>query len=249
MKSILITGCNRGLGLGLVRQLLKSPKCPNQVIATCRDEEKAKELVVLAQEHPQTLKILKLDVTKHETYDDFVKQVQNILGVNQGLNVLFNNAGYSPKFTRLQLVKAEHILETFQINAVAPIMLTKALLPLLKKSADDNSSQPLGPNKALVVNMTSMLGSVAMNSDGGLYPYRCSKTALNMATKSMSIDLKKDGIMAVCVHPGWVKTDMGGKNAPLEIEDSTSSIIGLVQNLNENHNGKFVQFNGEELPW
>ncbi|XP_050315472.1 C-factor-like, partial [Anthonomus grandis grandis] len=163
--------------------------------------------------------------------------------------VRVNNAGYSPKFTRIGLVKMDQLVDSFAINTIGPIMLTKALLTLLKKAAEANSAEPMGSNKAAVVNMSSILGSIAQNTDGGFYPYRCSKASLNMATKSMSIDFKNDGILATCVHPGWVQTDMGGANAPMSVEDSCGHLVKFIDNLSEEHNGGYFQYDGKALPW
>jgi len=247
MKSILITGCNRGLGLGLVKSLVKSAECPEKIIATCRNVESATELCKIAAEHKR-VHILQLDVKNTSTFDQFTKDVDTIIG-EEGLNVLFNNAGSSPKSTRIQFVKAEQLTETFLVNTIGPILLTKALIPQLKKAALINRDKPMGSDKAAVVNMTSVLGSIALNNDGGLYPYRCSKAALNMATKSLSSDLKNDDILVTCVHPGWVKTDMGGSNAPMSIDSSCSSLVTFIQNINEKHNGGFFQWDGKALKW
>lgn len=246
MKSILITGCNRGLGLGLVKHLVKNPNPPTNLIATCRDVQKAEELRNVAEQH-KNVHILQLDLKSFDKYQDFSKQVSDIVK-DDGLNVLFNNAGVSPKFTRLNLVKLEQLLETLTANTIAPIMLTKALLPLLKKSSK-NSTLPMGVQRAAIINMSSMLGSVELNTTGGLYPYRCSKSALNIATRSMSIDLKIDNILVTCLHPGWVKTDMGGTNAPMQIDESISSIVKFLPTLEEKHNGGFYQFDGQPMPW
>ncbi|KAK9890646.1 hypothetical protein WA026_012005 [Henosepilachna vigintioctopunctata] len=184
---------------------------------------------------------------KADTFEFFAKEVENIVK-DDGLNLLFNNAGYSPKSTRINFLKADQLTETFLTNVVGPIMLTKSMLPLLKKAAK-NSEKKFSTEGSVVVNMTSILGSISLNKEGGLYPYRCSKAALNMATKSLSVDLKSDGILVTCIHPGWVKTDMGGKGAPLEIEDSVSQIVNLVKSFNESHNGKYFQYDGKELAW
>jgi NAD(P)-dependent dehydrogenase (short-subunit alcohol dehydrogenase family) len=208
-----------------------------------------------------------LDVRDYDRYEEFSKKVKEIVK-EDGLNILFNNAGVSSKFTRIQLVKSEQMLEAFKVNTIGPIMLTKvqlykfqtvyfvlfsifyqALLPLLKQAANNNSEGPLGAQKAVVINTTSVLGSIALNNDGGFFPYRCSKAALNMATKSLSVDLLKDQILVTCVHPGWVKTDMGGSNAPLDVDTSVTGIIELIRNLNETHNGGFYQFDGQRLDW
>ncbi|KOB52140.1 Sniffer [Operophtera brumata] len=122
-------------------------------------------------------------------------------------------------------------------------------MPALKQASDANSDKPMGAQRAAIINMSSVLGSIAQNDQGGFYPYRCSKAALNAATKSMSLDLKKDQILVACMHPGWVKTDMGGKNAPLDVETSVEGIFNTILSLGEADTGKFLQYDGTELPW
>lgn len=247
MNSILITGCNRGLGLGLIKCFLQLSSPPQHIIATCRNVQQAEELNSLAKQH-SNLHILQIDLKDIDKYDQFAKEVESIVQDN-GLNVLFNNAGISPKSTRLNFVKSDDLVDTFVTNTVAPIMLTKALVPLLKKAAEVNPSAPIGPQKACIVNMSSILGSIQANSDGGLYAYRTSKSALNAATKSMSLDLKPNQIMAVAMHPGWVRTDMGGSKAPLSVEQSCAKMVQTVMALGDKHNGGFLQYDGKELPW
>ncbi|XP_026465461.1 uncharacterized protein LOC113368113 [Ctenocephalides felis] len=246
MKSILITGCNRGLGLGLVKSVLKELN-PKHVIATCRNVNNAGDLQEVANKH-QNVHILELDVKDIESYPVLVEQVTKIVG-DDGLNVLFNNAGVSPRSTRLAFTEVDKMMDTFLVNTVAPVMLTKAFLPLLKKASSANSELPMGIAKAAIINMSSMLGSISQNESGGLYPYRCTKAALNAATKSMSVDLKSDGIIAVNMHPGWVKTDMGGNKAPLDISESVDGIVKTLTKLNEKDNGGFLQYDGKPIPW
>lgn len=114
------------------------------------------------------------DLTNFDCYGNFVGRVSEIVK-EDGLNVLFNNAGVAPKSTRIPFVKTEQLLDTFTTNTVVPIMLTKALLPLVKQAAKKNVDKPLGISKAAIINMSSVLGSIDLNKDGGLYPYRCSK--------------------------------------------------------------------------
>lgn len=247
MKSILITGCNRGLGLGLVRQFLKISHPPGCLIATCRDIQKAEELRKIAECH-QNVHVLEIDLRDFDKYKEFSERVSSLVK-DEGLNVLFNNAGMSPKFTRLNLVKPEQLMEAYVTNTMVPILLTKALCPLIKKAAKINACKPNGIEKAAIINMSSMLGSFELNTTGGLYPYRCSKVALNMATKSMSIDLKDDEIIVTSIHPGWVKTDLGGQNAPMDIDDSTSSIVKFLSTLKQEHTGGFYQWDGEPMLW
>lgn len=103
--------------------------------------------------------------------------------------------------------------------------------------------------RAAIINMSSILGSIDANVEGGIYGYRMSKSAINAATKSMAIDFKREKILCVALHPGWVKTDMGGSNAPMAIEESCQKMIETVFQLNESHNGGFYQYDGKRLPW
>lgn len=248
MRSILITGCNRGLGLGLVRHLAESRKPPENIFATCRVANKATELTALAKKW-ENIHIIEIDLVNTKNYDKVVSIVKEKVG-DAGLNVLFNNAGISSKFTRLKLVKENQLLNAFQINTIAPILLTKALLPQLQsasKGFEDKSRMSV--HRAAVINMTSILGSIAENNEGGFYPYRCSKAALNAATKSMSLDLKEDGILVTCLHPGWVRTDLGGNNAPMDVDTSIKSVLDTMMGLSEKDTGNFIQYDGKCLPW
>ncbi|KAJ0180266.1 hypothetical protein K1T71_003670 [Dendrolimus kikuchii] len=244
MKSVLITGANRGLGLGMVKYLSEQNKV-QKIIATCRTT--SEELKTLSESN-KNLTILHLDVTNTSNFGNLTDQIAKLVGEN-GLNLLINNAGVTTKFTKLNLVKTEQLIDNLTVNTVAPIMLTKSLLPLLKQAAETNNNKPMGVQRAAVINMSSILGSITQNDQGGFYPYRCSKAALNAATKSMSIDLKKDNILVACMHPGWVRTDMGGKNAPLDVNTSVEGIFKTIDKLGEGDTGKFLQYDGTELPW
>lgn len=191
-----------------------------------------------------------MDVKEFEKYPEVVKQVEEIVG-GQGLNVLFNSAGISPRssFLGMRALKASELMDAYAVNCVAPLMLSKAFTPLLKKAAKNNSKDQLGVSRAVIVNMSSILGSIASNTDGSLYHYRVTKSGLNAATKSISIDFKTDGIMAVAMHPGWVKTDMGGEKAPMEVEESCKHMVNTIFNLQPSNNGSFIQFDGKALPW
>ena len=97
--------------------------------------------------------------------------------------------------------------------------------------------------------MSSVLGSIEDNDKGGIYPYRTSKAALNMLTKSMSLDLKKHNIKAISIHPGWVKTDMGGPNAPLDKNTSIEGVLNVIEKVNDDVNGKMIDYQGKIVPW
>ncbi|XP_052759062.1 C-factor [Galleria mellonella] len=244
MQSVLITGANRGLGLGMVKYLLKQNKA-EKIFATCRSP--SEELQKLLQDN-KNLHVIQLDVKNTDKFEEVALQISRVVGDN-GLNLLINNAGVTTKYTKINLVKPEQLLENLAVNTIAPIILTKTLLPLLKKASEANSDKPVGIERAAVINMSSVLGSIAQNDQGGFYPYRCSKAALNAATKSMSIDLKKDQILVASMHPGWVKTDMGGNKAPLDVATSINGIFDTIYKLREEDSGKFLQYDGTELPW
>lgn len=118
----------------------------------------------------------------------------------------------------------------------------------MKKAAARNSAQPLGIKRAVIVNMSSLMGSIADASTGS-YAYRMSKAALNMATKLMSNELKDDGVVSIVLHPGWVQTDMGGPNGTLNTETSCSQMVQTILGLNASSQGKFLRYDGSELPW
>ncbi|KAH8411510.1 hypothetical protein KR215_005741 [Drosophila sulfurigaster] len=247
MKSILITGCNRGLGLGLVKAFNSLPEPPQHLFTTCRNLEQATELTELAKKH-SNIHVLEIDLKNFDDYDKLVGKIADVTK-DAGLNVLFNNAGVATKSVRLGATKQQDLLDTLQTNTVAPIMLSKACLPLLKKASQANEQQKMGVGRAAIINMSSILGSIQSNVEGGMYAYRTSKAALNAATKSMSIDLRDQKILCISLHPGWVRTDMGGGNAPLDVTTSTDQIVETICKLNESHNGGFYQYDGAQLPW
>ena len=108
----------------------------------------------------------------------------------------------------------------------------------------------MSSNPALIVNLSSILGSIAENTkQGGLYPYRASKTALNAVTRSLSLDLAKDRVEAVSIHPGWVRTDMGGNHAPLSPEQSVAGVLAQIDGHTSENNGGFIDQTGKTLPW
>lgn len=232
-SSVFITGCNRGIGLAFVKHILNLPSVPKHIFATCRSlkAENARELADLAQKH-SNLHVLEFDASDVSSgrLPEIVEKVEATLA-DFGLNLLINNAGINIRES-FKDVTAESMTKCYKVNTIAPLMITKAFLPLLQRAASvkDIPSQP----RAAVVNISSILGSIELNSASRKpIPYCASKAALNMVTKSFSIDLAKDGIIAVAVHPGWVQTDMGGKNG--NIMESifryveTAGVIGQIK--------------------
>ncbi len=147
------------------------------------------------------------------------------------VDVLINNAGIMKPGT-----SREDFQESFLVNSVVPFEITQALLPLLKKSSSPR-----------VAHITSLMGSIADNSSGGYYAYRSSKSALNMINKSLSID--NPWLTTMVIHPGWVKTDMGGEQAPTSTAESGLGIWRLIEGMNKAKSGTFYDFHGKELPW
>lgn len=242
-KTIFITGCNRGIGLEFVKQFLSLSNPPEHIFATCRSLERASELKSLS-EGSSNLHLLELDVNEIETFNQVVSEVDRKLE-GRGLDLLLNNAGIVDRST-LDQVTAEGMMDVYKTNTVAPLMLTKAFLPLLRRAASQRNNEDSA--KTFIVNISTILASIAENT-GTMYPYRTSKAALNMVTKSLSADLTSDGIMAVALHPGWVKTDMGGQGGNLTVKESVEALLTVIGSLDESKNGGFFDFSGKALPW
>ena len=124
------------------------------------------------------------------------------------------------------------------VNSIGPLRLARALLPNLRAGSGRK-----------IVNLTSKMGSIADNSSGAAYAYRASKAALNMATKSLAIDLQAEGFLCIVLHPGWVQTDMGGSKAPVAVEDSIGGMLTVMDGLDAGDNGEFFDFSGARVPW
>ncbi|KAF4525931.1 hypothetical protein B566_EDAN013167 [Ephemera danica] len=232
MKRILITGCNRGIGLELVKQLISHKTPPSHLIATCRSIEKAKELHEISQKN-KNVHILEFDVTNFKALDHMTKTVGSILG-DEGLNVLVNNAGVSTKFTRLNMVKVEQMMDNFTVNTLAPLMLTKASVMAISLHPGWVQTDMGGKQAPLRVEQ-SVSGILA--------------TLASLGEQHNGTFLQYDGKPLPCLHPGWVQTDMGGKQAPLRVEQSVSGILATLATLGEQHNGTFLQYDGKPLPW
>ncbi|XP_037622558.1 C-factor [Sebastes umbrosus] len=252
--SVLVTGAGRGLGLQMVDSLARGGFSPGKIIATTRDRASTQKLQELAEKHPN-IHIITLDVVNQESIEKSVEEVGQLVQ-DEGLNCLINNAGINV-VADLHTVTAEKMMENFQTNAVAPLMITKAFLPLLKQAASRvgaGGAGSMGIQRAAVINITSLLGSVELNwgeraNNFKWYPYRTSKSALNMVSRCLAVDLEPDGILCMAIHPGWVRTDMGGSEAPLSPEESVSSVLSVIGGLTEKDHGSFLNFTGETLPW
>lgn len=246
-KSVMITGCNRGIGLELVKQLLKMETPPQHIFATYRNPANSEELLAMAQSNP-TLHPMKMSVTDQAAYDQVVETVGEVIG-EEGLNLLINNAGVLPQNRDLQAVTPQDMRDAFETNCIAPLFLSRALLPLLQKAATKNGDAAMGVAKAAIVQMSTAVASIAENSGGGTYAYRCSKSALNMSMKSLSVDLVSTGILVMAMHPGWVLTEMGGPNAQITTETCCQTMIETLAGLTDKDHGAFLRYNNTSIPW
>jgi NAD(P)-dependent dehydrogenase (short-subunit alcohol dehydrogenase family) len=225
----LVTGASRGLGLTFCRQLL-SKGC--EVIAACRNPSGARELWELKSDYPKIFDYVELDVADEQS----VKSMAKILS-GKTVDVLVNNAGIlKGAGETIRDIKFAEVLRSFEVNSVGPMRVVQALLPMLEKS-----------NSPRVINMSSRMGSIEDNTSGGYYGYRMSKTALNMFNKSFVEEFPN--IVSVVMHPGWVKTEMGGPSAPLERADSVAGMISVISGLKKDDSGKFLDYSGKEIPW
>ncbi|XP_075289794.1 C-signal-like [Opisthocomus hoazin] len=252
--SVLVTGANRGIGLGLVQHLLGLPNPPKWVFAACRDPEgqRAQELQNLASKHPNLVTI-RLEVTDPASVKAAAARVGEQLG-GSGLNLLINNAAMLICNT-LDTEMLESMTQVYTTNAIGPMLLSQAFLPLLKKAAQGSPGSALSCNKAAIVNMSSSGGSVKEATLFDQIPavsYRCSKAALNMLTKCQSLGYREHGVLCVALHPGWVQTDMGGSGSqkpPLTVDDSVRGMLKVLCSLSEKDTGTFLDWEGNVVPW
>ena len=237
MKHCLVTGGSRGIGLEFTRQYLAKGF---QVFAASRNPWDSGELLQLKAQYDDRLVISQLDVGDEESRRDCF---QRLSAHTEKLDLLINSAGIlsgNEEFCHpLGDLKQADLCRTFLINSVAPLLMVEGTLPLLR-----NGAQPV------VANISSDNGSISRKSQGGKYGYSASKAALNMITRILSVDLSAHGIVVVSLHPGWVKTTMTRKeNAPLEPSQSISGMIQVLESLEKNDTGRFLDWTGRELPW
>ncbi|SFQ72885.1 SDR family oxidoreductase [Hymenobacter arizonensis] len=233
-----ITGANRGLGLELTRQYLERG---DQVFAASRNPAEAAELQQLHQQYVDRLVLLPLDVTDAAS---IAAGVQAVSSNTDALDVLINNAGVYPHagsgdaHQRLGQLTHDDAIETMQVNAIGPLLVSQALLPLLRAG-----------NKGRILSISSGQGSLTWKATGDPYHYSASKAALNMYMRSLAAEIGHMGLISVIVDPGWMRTDMGGDHATQDPADSARGIIRLTDQLHAEENGSFVTWQGQPVPW
>ena len=226
-----ITGCNRGLGLEFVQQLLARGE---RVIATCRDIATATDLTALTLKHSGQLSLVEMDVSDEASMREAVALLND-----EAIDVFINNAGmYGPRDANFGNVDGPAMAEVLYTNAVAPVLLTQLLIDNVRK----------GSGKKLVY-VSSKMGSIADNGRGGSYIYRSSKTALNSIVKSLALDFAPEGIAAATLHPGWVRTDMGGPNGLIDAPESVSGMLNVIDGLSVANTGQFFNYDGATIAW
>lgn len=225
--TVLVTGTNRGIGLEFVKQYAIDGW---KVIACSREPEVSQELRGLAQAYD--IETIALDVGDFSQVDAVAQQLRG-----RNIDLLINNAGIYPE-SSLGDLDFEAWAEAFKINCMAPLKMAEAFSEHLSNS-----------HLQKIATLSSKMGSIDDNTSGGSYIYRTSKAAVNMAMKSLAIDLKPLGISVVTLHPGWVQTDMGGTNALITTQASVTGLRQVIEHLSLHNTGKFIAYDGNEIPW
>lgn len=227
--TVLVTGANRGIGLEFVRQYAAHGY---SVIACCRDPLNAAALNALASSSGGKVSVHALDVS------DF-NQIERLASALEGqtIDILINNAGLYPHGSFGAIDYADWDM-AFRINSMVPMKMVECFVEHVASS-----------RLRKIVTLSSKMGSIADNGSGGSYLYRTSKVAANMLMKSLAIDLKPRGIAAATLHPGWVKTEMGGPNALITTEQSVAGMRAVIDQLSTSNAGRFIAYDGQEIPW
>ncbi|KAI0785535.1 putative short-chain dehydrogenases/reductase [Abortiporus biennis] len=250
MPSYLITGSSRGIGLGLVKELLKNPE--NQVLATARSLETAKGLQELRKQYPDVkrLALIALDISKPDTIVNAAQEAEKLLP--NGLDVLISNAGISRNSKETwDQVNTDEFLEELGLNTISTLNVLRTFRPLVAKS---------NLKKVIVISSTHASIELAGQLPDFAFTYGVSKAALNMLVRRWGKVYKEEGITTVLVHPGWVATDMGLSEidaiqkmipgiSPISIEESTTSLVKLISEAKLSDSVSFFSYDGTTLPW
>lgn len=229
--NVLITGANRGIGLEMVKYAMEQGW---RVFACCRNPHNADKLFNIAKLSNGQISVHIADMVELGTLQALSYELRN-----DPIDMLINNAGiYGSDKNKFGSVDVDSWLQTFQINSIAPLKMVETFVGQLD----------MGKRK-VVACMSSKMGSMADNGYGSSYIYRSSKAALNAVVKSLSIDLKDQGIISVALHPGWVKTDMGGPNAEITTRDCVEQLFSHLAALTIEDSGRFIDIDGSDVPW
>lgn len=226
MPTVLITGANRGIGLELARHYAVDGW---SVIGTAREPKKATALTALKGD----VRVEALDVTDEKQIKALAKTLDGM-----AIDVLLNNAGMLTGYESFGETDTASWLKTLHVNTIAPLKVAEAFVEHVARS-----------NEKKIASITSGMGSIGNNGSTGAYAYRSSKAALNMAMVTAANELRGRGILVAVISPGWVKTDMGGAEATLDVRDSAAGIRKVIARMSIAASGRFFNYSGEEIPW
>jgi len=230
MPTVLITGANRGIGLALARGYAAEGW---RVHACCRHPDKAKELEALQAEAGDRLAIHRLDVTDGLKVANLSREL-----AGEAIDLLINNAGVAGPRSGFGETDYNTWQPVIGINTFAPLRMAELFVEQVARS-----------ERKQIVNISSKMGSIAANVKSNSIVYRASKAALNQVSKCLAMALEPRGITVIVFHPGWVSTGMGGPEAPVTPEDSAAGIRTVIAGVTTADNGRFFNYDGEELPW
>lgn len=230
MRTIFITGANRGIGLALATRYAARPD--THVIATTRERATANELAALSQTHAGAVTILEADVADVASIGTVAEMLASD---GTKIDFLINNAG-TANFNAFGDVDLGDAAEMYRVNALGPLLVAQSLREALAHGAT-------------IVNVTSILGSIARADASIALAYSMSKAALNMLTKQLSVALRDDGIAVLALHPGWVRTRMGGDGATLTVDQSADGMVRVIDGFDLARSGAYLMYDGSTLPW
>ncbi len=233
METVLITGASRGIGKALTEEFLSQGW---RVFAAMRNPKKA-EFLLPSKETSSFLELIQLDVTSDDSVAAAAESVRKATGQ---LHILVNNAAVKPEEgeERLADMKLEWFQQAFETNVVAVARMIQQFRSLLVSGS-------------CIANISSLLASISSKNDFGYYAYGVSKAALNMLTRTVAAEFAPDGIAVAAISPGWVRTEMGGTNAPLSPKESAQNLFRMITNLKMDQSGLFMGREGSssEYPW
>ncbi len=230
MPTVMITGANRGIGLAFARGYAAEGW---RVLACCRDPGNAKDLDALKEGSEDRVAIHRLDVTDELNVDSLAQKL-----AGEAIDVLINNAGVIGPRDGFAETDFDRWQPVFAVNSFAPLCVAERFVEQVARS-----------ERKLIVNISSKMGSIAANVKSNSIIYRASKAALNQISKCLAMALGPRGITVIVFHPGWVSTDMGGAEAAVTPEDSAAGIRAVIAGATAADNGRFFNYDGEELPW
>ncbi len=228
MGTVFITGANRGLGLEFVKEFSEKDY---EVIATCRDPNSSSDLTNLAKSNLK-IQLHQLDVSNPKNIQDLSNHLKT-----KPIDILINNAGIY-RSGSFNSVNKDSWVESFITNTIGPYEVIEYFLPNVLQGREKK-----------VVSITSKMGSIDDNTSGGSYIYRSSKTALNSMMRSLTHDLKTNDIATMTLHPGWVRTDMGGPGGWIDVKESVSGMINQISNLSLQNTGRYIDYAGKPIKW